>query len=118
MHWRGAQLQTLVEEIGAFPQVDYIRIFDKNGNLLAHTQKSEVHQIEPVDLIAVQKIHDHAYQNSQNKEEHEVFDITTEIKLAAPGSPQGTGYGRYAGATGCCFFARRAEHVQNRHVNG
>ncbi|MDY0092621.1 MAG: ATP-binding protein [Candidatus Vecturithrix sp.] len=95
MHWRGAQLQTLVEEIGASPQVDYIRIFDKNGNLLAHTQKSEVHQIEPVDLIAVQK--NSAIMLTRTvkiNEEHEVFDITTEIKLAAPGSPQGTGYGR------------------------
>ncbi len=55
MHWRDAQLQTLVEEIRASPQVDYIRIFDKNGNLLAHTQKNEVHRIEPVDLTAIQK---------------------------------------------------------------
>ena len=103
MHWRGAQLQTLVEEIGAAPQVDYIRIFDNNGDLLAHTQKSEVQQIEPVELERFQKnstiiltrsVRMPVLSQAEGNEGREVFDITTEIRLATPGSPQGTGYGR------------------------
>lgn len=95
MHWRGAQLQTLVEEIGASPQVAYIYIFDKNGNLLAHTQKSEVQNIQTIELQRFQENSSVTLTRTiRVNEEHEVFDIAAKITLAGTGSPQGMGYGR------------------------
>lgn len=95
MHWRTNQLQTLVEEIGASPKVDYIQIFDKDGNLLVHTQKNEVQQIPPLDLTMFQEDSSVIFTRTVHVNESlEVFDIVAEITLAGAGAPQGMGYGR------------------------
>ena len=95
MHWRTNQLQTLVEEIGALPQVVYIQIVDKHGDLLAHTQKSEARHIQPIELKRFQENPSATLTRTiKVNEEHEVFDIAAKITLAGAGSPQGMGYGR------------------------
>lgn len=103
MHWRGTQLQTLIEEIGASPQVAYIYIFGKDGDLLAHTQKSEVQDIQAIELQRFQEnpsitltrtIRVPVLSEVEGNEEHEIFDIAAKITLAGAGSPQGMGYGR------------------------
>ncbi|GAK56715.1 signal transduction histidine kinase, nitrogen specific, NtrB [Candidatus Vecturithrix granuli] len=95
MHWRTNQLQTLVEEIGASPQVVYLHIVGKNGDLLAHTQKSEVQNIQPIEWQRFQENPSVTLTRTiRVNEEHEVFDIAAKITLAGTGSPQGSGHGR------------------------
>lgn len=95
MHWRTNQLQTLVEEIGRSPKVEYIYIFDKDGDVLAQTQNSEARRIPAVELQTFQEDFSAILTRTiRVNEALEVFDIAVKITLAGAGMPQGMGYGR------------------------